>query len=726
MKNIFLLLLIPVFIGFFWFITPPEITYEPPWIFYDQRGEVLFSEKQYFAPLEEVQAGNVAIQQILIVLEDKKFYDHGGVDFLSLIRAALQNIKKDRIVSGASTITMQLARLLYLQEESRDYGYKIRQIFHALRLDAHLSKDEILDLYLQKIYFGQGAVGVHSAAKRYFNKSVSALNLGEKATLVGIVPRPDSWNPITHFEKSQERKRLVLDRLFERGLITEEEKNFHSQTDVLLRPLTNYEIHAPHFVLWAQEKILSKLCPSEQEETKGKSFEKKCSIKGNPSEIHVHTTINKEKYQQVLPIVRQNIEKRSETKNLSNGSVIVLKLPENTLEVMLGSQDFFAEDIQGAVNMSTASRELGSTLKPFLFALALEKGHSPLEELRDERQSFAESKGNYSPRNFDPRREYGRVRYREALSNSYNISSVELLTKLGIGNFYDFLGKWGMDMHTSPTQTGLAVILGSGESSLLDLTTGYSVFANGGRFDDVAFYTKVEDQKGRILLSAPPQSFKQIIRLSTAEWITHVLSDRESRWRMFGRGNPLELPFPVAAKTGTSQDFRDNYVLGYSTDYVTGVWTGNADGTPMHTSSGMEGAGPIWQAVMQAVHEVPPDAFSYKTQRQEKQVCRRPYEMWPDCVESYTAFLLPEERTQTQTPSSLVPQLQISFPGDGDIFHKNSDILIQTRYAPEEKVRYFVNGKETGAILSDLPSGRYTLRVESGGEVNEIQITISD
>ncbi|NJP03690.1 hypothetical protein HC823_00135 [Candidatus Gracilibacteria bacterium] len=283
-------------------------------------------------------------------------------------------------------------------------------------------------------------------------------------------------------------------------------------------------------------------------------------------------------------------------KTFQNASVVVLN-SLGEIEVMLGSVDFFDDQIDGNVNLSTAYREMGSTLKPFLFALALESGFSPADELKDERQSFASELGSYSPRNYDPHKEYGQVRFREALAGSYNISAVALLDKMGVESFYGFLQAIGFRIEKTPAETGLALVLGSGESRLIDLVRAFQIFPQKGQLLPIRFFTSVEDAHENVLFGAKTfyPSSKAVVSVSTAEWIIHALSDKTARWSNFPQGNALELEFDAMAKTGTSQDFRDNYVVGASSQYTVGVWAGNADGTPMRASSGLSGAGPIWQ-----------------------------------------------------------------------------------------------------------------------------------
>ncbi len=685
-------------------LSPLDIREEQRWIFYDNSGEILFSEIPHF----QAPTRNERLEKILIAIEDNNFNSHLGVDPIALTRAAYYNFRYKRITSGASTITMQLARLLFLENEFRDNWYKLRQIFYAVKLDAQFSKQEILEMYLSHAYFGNNATGIDAAANLYFNKPTAALSTPQIATLVGILPRPDAWNPIKDSFLASQRRDHVLQILLKKEIITPRDLEIYLAAEMPAAKLPANEIHSPHFVIWAKKQL---------EKT----------LSNASGEIHVHSTILADKYQKTLALIRDKIS-NAKVQNISNMSVVALDLPSNKLEIMLGSQDFFDDNLDGEVNMTTAPRQTGSTLKPFLYALALEKGMSPLSEISDNRQSFRTGSGSYSPRNFEPTREHGTVRFREALANSYNIAAVDLLNKLGTADFHDTLSSLQIQAEQDQDDD-LSVILGTGESSLLQLTRAYSVFPHRGQLHDVQFFSDIKNKSGDTLLSWEQfnSPAREIFATSTAEWITHALSDDPARWWSFQQGNPLELPFPAAAKTGTSQDFRDNYVLGFSSEKVVGVWAGNTDGTPMHTSSGIEGAGASWHTVMQIIHDNPPAEFTYKSQRQESQICRRPYDSWPDCAEKHTEFLLPHELTQETVSPLSQKKFSISYPDDGDIFHPDSSISINVRNIPHnESVRYFIDAQETNHVISHhLSPGPHELSVSAGDSRDTITIHIA-
>jgi penicillin-binding protein 1C len=697
-----LLLLMGIF-----FVIPVQIPVQQRWVFYDRQGSVLFSEKNFSTTSSP---DFIALEPWVSSIEDNSFRSHSGVSIVSLFRATKQNFQEKSVVSGGSTLTMQLARQLFLAEESHSFSYKLKQIFWALKLETRLTKDEIFNLYAQRVYLGSGATGFDGAAKRYFSKDVPALTLGERAVLVGTLPRPDTWNPLANAEMAKQRRNLVLSQWAEQGLITPEELIFWKETPLLLHPTESTEIHAPHFVFWVKQQLAP-------------------LISSHVPEVHVRTTLDKNSYQSILQLVRK-VTENSEHKNISNASVVVLN-SQGEIEVMLGSVDFFNTGIDGNVNLSTASREMGSTLKPFLFALALESGFSPTDELLDERQSFLSDSGAYSPRNYDPQKEYGSVRFREALAGSYNISAVSLLDKMGVEPFYAFLKKIGFHIEKTPAETGLALVLGSGESRLIDLTAAFQIFPQKGFLLPLKYFSSVTDGNGNILVD--PKTFypekKRVMSLSTAEWIIHVLSDKIARWSNFPQGNALELEFDTLAKTGTSQDFRDNFVVGASSQYTVGVWAGNADGTPMRASSGLSGAGPIWQGVMQSIHTEPPSPFSFQSQRKEAEICRRPSSNLgsnsnSSCPEKITEFLTEKELADMSQKIVINSQgIRISFPNQGDRFHRDSKISVRTKNS-KGAVQIFLDGKKTPAVLENLSLGRHVIRVESDGESDEIEVFV--
>lgn len=698
MKKVLFLSLGLVIISLGIILRPITIPTQTKWIFYDRNGETLYSEN--YSPLtkEDIKA----ITPNLLAVEDQRFYNHFGIDLQAVLRAFKQNYQAGKTVSGGSTLTMQLARQLYLTEAKRDHWYKIQQAILALRLELYYSKEEILKAYLQQVYLGAPKKGFAAAAHYYYSKPLASLSEAEKATLIGILPRPQEWNPVANPKKAEERKNIVLQTWENQELLTTEEREYWKEQSVELSLENENSITAPHFIFWVKKQLED-------------------NVPKNTKEIHVHTTLDKDWYQRILEIARKIVPDTNH-KNMTNTSIMILD-KNSEIRTMLGSLDFFNEDIQGGVNIATSSREMGSTLKPFLFAFALQQGASPLETVNDQRQSFPTGQGSYSPRNYDIEKEYGPVRFREALAGSYNIGAVDLLNTLGVEPFYDFLTQAGFRIKKTPEQVGLALILGSGESRLLDLARGFSIFTHQGKLNEVRFFTKVTDENKKVILSADTffGPAKQVIKNHVAEWVLHALSDNAERWTNFSPGNALELDFPVAVKTGTSQDFRDNYVVGASSDYTVAVWAGNTDGTPMRASSGLQGAGPLWHTIMRFLHPQKAPDFTWSSGRNEQTVCRWAWEEFPECSEKMTEFLLPSD----QKPIQQKPQISIAFPGNGDIFHPDSSITIKVRNN-QGPFKIFVDDQETNGLIKNLSVGSHTIRVEQGNQQDTIAISVEN
>lgn len=709
---------------------PPMQSEPPVWTFYDRHGEVLFTGGGIEKPLPVSDF----FHQAVVAIEDNDFYSHPGVDGLSVLRALWHNTRQGEVTSGASTITMQLARLLYLEDSPRTLGYKIRQVYFAWRLEHIYTKEEILNLYLEKASFGSGTVGITQAADLYFSRSPEHLSVAQTALLIGMLPNPSLYNPLTHPENALGKRNHILERLMDRGILTQEEYTYWRSEPLDMRPHIGTEIIAPHFVLWVKEQLQPHIDPS-------------------ITDIRVHTTLDADLYRTIRTIASEEVARRHEH-NLHNAATIVLENATQEIRVMLGSIDFFDADIDGAVNMAVRPRQVGSTLKPFLYALAIEGGMSPASQVEDVRRSIPTDMGSYSPRNFDVEREYGYVRFREALVNSYNISAVWLLRQLGLSAFGEHLHALHLLEHAGDIEPlGYASVLGAVEAPLLDLTTAYSVFVHEGTRVPPRFFTRVEDGDGNTMLlpeDITPDS-ENIYPPDIAHWVTHALSDAPSRWRSFSRGNVLELDFPSAAKTGTSEFFRDNWVVGFSDTFTVGVWVGNPDATPLRTSSGVEGAGPIWNKTLRTLHrDSPAGALPTGRQRTEYILCRRPYHQGnaldpsafmegaktqtgtsealhtgdsnnnlssgnalntQPCTETVTAFLTDAEYARLEVTAP--PPYEMAFPSEGDIFFPGSQLLLQTR-GGESAIRetFYWNGNITPARIPNLPVGQHTFWAE--------------
>ncbi len=574
------------------------------------------------------------LEQAAIATEDASFYSNPGFDVRGLVRALWLNLRSGEIVSGGSTITQQVARNLLMQAEERQEQTllrKAREILLAYKLSQHYEKDEILALYLNTTYLGNMAYGVEVAAWRYFDRPVSQLDLAQCALIAGLAQAPTSYDPYVYPEAAFERQQVVLGLMEGAGYIdsgqvqaaVDEEINFSSDW---------YKITAPHFTL----EVLSKVAALYPEEIQ-------------QGGLVIETTLDASLQTRVEEIVDYYLAAlnanttESAGHNVNNAAVVVLSIPDGEILALVGSPDYFDESIAGAVNAARALRQTGSSIKPLTYAAAFERGYSPASVICDVPVTFTTAEGTlYSPRNYDLVY-HGPTPLRTALACSYNIVAVRLLDQIGIDALMEMAHRLGIDNFASSQQAGLALTLGSAEVSLVDLTEAYGAFASGGTVVESFSVARVLDVEGNELYTAPEYAPQQAVSPAVASLITDVLSDSAAREPAFGSTSVLETPFGAAVKTGTTTDFHDNWTVGYTSDYVVGVWVGNADNSPMDDISGIDGAAPIWHDVMLTVQSEDPEPFEPDTALVEVEVC-------PDsgllpnaaCPHTVTELFLPE------------------------------------------------------------------------------------
>ncbi len=555
--------------------------------------------------------------------EDSRFYAHPGVDPIAIVRAFWQNLRAERgIASGASTLTQQLARSLLLPQEERyvqSYARKIREAWLAFQLERRYTKDELLALYLNQTYFGNFAFGLEAAGQNFFGKPAAQLSRGECALLVGLIQYPTGYNPLLDPDAAKGRQLTVLRLMQESGYLTADEAERVAEEPLRYRS-NLFEIQAPHFVVYVQDLLARRLGPDRLRD----------------GGLTVTTTLDLALQEEAEAAVRYRMDLLNcripgaceatvdPNRRVDNAAAVVLDAQSGQILAMVGSPDYFDPAIQGNVNAALSLRQPGSAIKPFTYAAALDpalsarRGQDPLTpasiiaDLPTTFQVKDENGGNvpYVPVNYDTRY-HGPVSVRTALANSYNIPAVKVLDRIGVESLQTLAAQAGISSFTG--DYGLALTLGGGEVRLLELTAAFGVFDRGGvPVAPVA----ILDLGLSILDSgverppAPIQNQKsKILNSETAYLITDILSDNVARIPAFGEESVLHLPFPAAAKTGTTTDWRDNWTVGYSARRLVGVWVGNADNTPMLDVSGVDGAGPIWNDIMQAAHSTPPPAF---------------------------------------------------------------------------------------------------------------------
>ena len=498
-----------------------------------------------------------------VAVEDARFWSHHGVDPRAVARAARDDLRARRIVSGASTITMQLARLL--RPGSRGWASKISEAFWAIRLERHLTKQEILEQYLNRVQLGQAAVGVGAAANLYFGAAASEISLGEAAMLAGLAHAPSRDNPLVSAKRAAARRNVAIIRMRRAAAITGSDAE-RARAEPVLRRRTNSPFLAPHFT----SRLL-------QEQTA-------------PGAV-LHTTLDAELQRELESETRHAVEMLA-NREVHHAAVVVLDNRSGDVLAWVGSPDFWAER-NGQTDMVISRRQPGSALKPFLYALALDRGLTAATVIADVPRSFATAAGPYQPRNYD-RRFRGPVRIREALASSYNVPAVEVAERLGAATLLRTLRLAGFESLTEDADHyGLGLALGNGDVTLLELANAYRGLANGGVWMP---WRSIADGRasigdGRGIDSAGVT--RRFASRQAAALTLDILADPAARVPGFGLETPFDFPFPTAVKTGTSRHFTDNWAVATTGGFTVAVWVGNFSGQPMEGVSGVSGAGPL-------------------------------------------------------------------------------------------------------------------------------------
>jgi penicillin-binding protein 1C len=498
----------------------------------------------------------------VLAAEDKRFFRHHGIDWLAAVRAAVTGLSHGRITSGASTISHQLVKIS--GRRPRTLRAKLIESATALRLEQLWSKNQILAAYLNRIDFGNLNIGLASAADYYFDKPVGDLSDAEAAFLAGLPKNPRKLNPHVALEAARHRQEIVLRRMRANGwLDAARSQRAGSEPLALHPPLRRFR--APHFV----ELVLQQPQESPRAE--------------------LHTTLDFRLNEQVEKIVRERLSQLRE-QNVHNGAAVVIDNATGDVIALVGSENYFAPGA-GQVNGAWAQRSAGSTLKPFTYLLALERGATPATVIADVRTSFPSADGFYRPENYN-RRCYGPVRYRTALASSLNIPAVKvLLAAGGPSALHERLRVCGLTtLNRSAEIYGLGLTLGNCEGRLLEITNAYASLARLGEY-----------RPWRVLTTSPTSAHRYS-RPELVWQIADIMSDNSARTLAFGMNSALRFDYPVACKTGTSTDFRDNWTIGFTPEFSVGVWVGNFDGAPMREVSGVTGAGPILHAVFDYLH----------------------------------------------------------------------------------------------------------------------------
>lgn len=565
---------------------------------YDRSGTLLFDiyadQNRTAVALGEIPP---YVRQATIAIEDKDFYTHQGINPVGgILRAISSSVTKKRL-EGGSTITQQLVKSALLTPE-RTLIRKIKEAILALWVEALYSKDKILELYLNQVPYGGTAWGVESAAEKYFGKNVKELTLSEAALLAGLPQAPTRYSPFgSNPELAKARQREVLRRMVEDGYISQEEADAAFAQELIYKKAA--DIHAGHFVMYVKERLVEKY---------GEALVERGGLK-------VTTTLDADLQEYAQATVASEITKLAKLR-VSNGAALITKPATGEILAMVGSTDFFATP-SGSFNVTTAQRQPGSSIKPINYAIGIENRIvTPATMFLDIATCFSVSgQPAYCPKNYDGQF-HGPVHLRMALGNSFNIPAVKMLKLNSVGTMIASASAFGLDTLKDPKRYGLSLTLGGGEVRMTDMAEAFGVFANMGIRKDLVSVLRVVDKNGKLLeeykdpnldKEIPSQLLLQgprVITPETAFLISHILLDNNARAQAFGPSSELVVPgHAVSVKTGTTDDKRDNWTIGFTPQFLVATWVGNNDNSPMHPSltSGVTGAAPIWNKLMRRV-----------------------------------------------------------------------------------------------------------------------------
>jgi len=557
-------------------------------IFYDRDGKVLFQmykDKNRLPIAFKDIAGT--LKKGTIAIEDKDFYKHGAISNTGILRSLILLILRQKISGGGSTITQQLIKNVLLDSQQTTTR-KVKEIILSYAAEEKYTKDQILEMYLNEAPYGGSFYGVGSAAKGYFGKSPNQLSLLESAFIAGLPQSPTVYSPFIGVKNAWKgRTKNVLRRMREDRYITpDQEKKALAQMNSLTFSKSRMSINAPHFVFYVKELI-----------------EKEYGTKILDQGLKIKTSLSLDVQQKAEKIVKEEIDGIKKFK-VGNGAVVVLDSQSDEVLGMVGSYDYNDSEY-GNFNSAIAKRQPGSAIKPITYALALDKGYTAATTLMDVKTVFpVKDQPDYVPVNYDGKFR-GPVQLRFALANSYNIPAVKLVSMIGISDFLERADLMGL--HTlAPTQEnlnrfGLSITLGGGEVTLLDLSNAFAVFARGGVRKEPVAILEIKDHNGKIIFKARPSAETKVLSREIAFIISHILSDNNARSDAFGLNSYLNIPGKtVAVKTGTTNDKKDNWAVGFTKGITVGVWVGNNDNTVMdpRVTSGSTGASPIWYTLM--------------------------------------------------------------------------------------------------------------------------------
>ena len=639
---------------------------------YDRTGKVLLydihgEERRTVILFEEIPQ---YIKDATIVSEDDNFYHHFGLDIRGIIRAFFANIRGKRISQGGSTITQQFVKNAILSPE-RTYTRKIKEAILSLGLEIKYSKDEILSFYLNQVPYGSNAYGIEAAAMTFFDKHAQELTLAESA-LLSVLPRATTYySPYgSHPEELKVKQENVLDRMTFFGYITQKQAEEAKKEEIKLNPKAK-NIKAPHFIMYVREYL---------DERYGRDFVEKGGLK-------VYTTLDWDLQKSAEIIISEISDYNMKTHNAHNAALIAIDPKTGQILSMVGSKDYWGEispkgcasgEIRTClfdpnVNVTIRHRQPGSSFKPFAYATAFKKGFTPdtiIFDLETEFVAEGVEEESYKPQNYDEKFR-GPVTFRKALAQSLNVPSVKVLYLAGVYDTINVAEDLGITSLKDRSRYGLSLVLGGGDVTLLEETAAFAAFATEGIKHPTVSIIKIEDGDGNIVEEYKDEPTK-VLDEQIARLVTDILSDEETRAPMFGSHSKLYLgERPVAAKTGTTQEYRDGWTVGYTPSLVTGVWAGNNWPTTMKKGAGIYVAAPIWNEFMKKAYEI-------KTEKEE------------DKEEIENEFTLPEEIEEFIKPEPIETDKDIlngKFANETKVRVDQVSGKLATKYTPPDLIK---------------------------------------
>lgn len=550
---------------------------------YDRKARLLFTifngnQNRTLIRLNEMPT---FVQQATVAIEDKEFYKHPGFSLRGIMRALWRNVFNAK-VEGGSTITQQLVKNALLTPE-RTWQRKIKEVLLSIQVELIFNKDEILQMYFNEVPFGGTAYGIEAASQTYFGKSIKDVNLAEGALLAGLPAAPTKYSPFGANPKlAIDRQHQVLDAMVKEGYISLREAQEAKKQRIVLAPLAT-NIQAPHFVMYVKDLLVEK-------------YGIKTVEQGG---LQVMTSLDLDLQEMTQQAVSNEVNKLYNM-HVTNGAAIITNPQTGEILAMVGSRDYFDQEKDGNVNVTTSLRQIGSAIKPVTYAVALSNGFTPATIIPDTPITYKiPGTDPYTPVNYDGKF-HGNVTLRTALGSSYNIPAVKTLAVFGVNKMIDMAQSMGITTWNNRSRFGLSLTLGAGEVKMIDMAVVYGTLANLGNRVNLKPITKVIDYKGKVLESMTEQPIQRVLDTKVAYLLTDILKDNAARTPAFGPSSYLNIPnHEVAVKTGTTNDKRDNWTIGFSNDVLVAVWVGNNDNTPMNAvASGITGASPIWNQIM--------------------------------------------------------------------------------------------------------------------------------